>query len=79
METCNVRILQINKTIFDGESTGVTIPGVSGEMQILPGHEPMVTALKEGVITILSGDDTEEVSIEHGYAEVTPSQVTIIL
>ncbi len=75
-----VRLLKINESLFTGEAKSVVAPGITGELQILAGHEPLVTVLKTGVVTIM---DTEEKShtfdIEHGYLEVTPEQVTIML
>ncbi len=76
----NVRVLKINETVFVGEALSVDVPGITGDMQILPGHESLATVLRIGAIVITDTEKQKhEVEIEHGYLEVTPNQVTIIL
>ncbi len=75
-----VRVLKIQESLFSGEAVSVTAPGITGELQILSGHEPLVTVLKTGAVTIKDKDsESHSFEIEHGYLEVTPEQVTIIL
>ena len=75
-----VRLLKINGSLFSGEAKSITAPGITGELQILAGHESLVTVLKAGVITIIDKEgETHSFDIEHGYLEVTPEQVTVML
>jgi len=75
-----VRLLKINESLFSGEAKSITAPGITGELQILPGHESLVTVLKSGSVAIVDGQgESHSFDIEHGYLEVTPEQVTVIL
>lgn len=58
----------------------VFVPGHRGELNILPGHSPLVTTLKEGVLKYrLKGESQEHnVAISWGYCEITPSGVSIM-
>ncbi|HPC34479.1 MAG TPA: F0F1 ATP synthase subunit epsilon [Candidatus Absconditabacterales bacterium] len=47
------------KTIFEGEIKEIILPTEIGEVKILPGHTPMVTVLKPGIINLIP---TEKVS-----------------
>jgi hypothetical protein len=47
----------------------VTLPGVLGELGILPGHTPLLTVLKVGVLSYRKGDERSYVAIVHGFAE----------
>ena len=45
-------IISPEATLFSGEVTSVTLPGVDGSFQILNHHAPIVSILKEGVVKI---------------------------
>jgi F0F1-type ATP synthase epsilon subunit len=48
-------------------------------MTILPEHEPLVTMLQSGIISIDSENGPQEFSIERGYLETRPEQTSILL
>ena len=56
----------------------VTAPGTEGEFGVLPGHTPFLTTLKIGEISYKKGNATKYLAVSWGYAEVGPSQVTIL-
>ena len=56
----------------------VTAPGTEGEFGVLPGHTPFLTTLKIGEIFYKKGNATKYLAVSWGYAEVGPSQVTIL-
>ena len=47
-----LEIVSPEATLFKGEVTSVTLPGVDGSFQILNNHAPIVSILKHGVIKI---------------------------
>ncbi|UMY66561.1 MULTISPECIES: F0F1 ATP synthase subunit epsilon [unclassified Flavobacterium] len=49
-----LEIVSPEATLFKGEVTSVTLPGVDGSFQILNHHAPIVSILKEGDIRIVS-------------------------
>lgn len=75
-----VQVLKINESLFSGKAKSIVVPGITGEMQILLGHESVATVLKAGNIQIVGAEgENHSIKIEHGYLEVTPTQVTVIL
>lgn len=56
----------------------VTAPGTEGEFGILPGHTPFLTTLKIGEISYKKDNAIRYIAVSWGYAEVGPSQVTIL-
>lgn len=50
--TFHLVIASVGKTLFDSRAQSVTVPGASGEMQLLPHHEAIVTTLKPGHISV---------------------------
>lgn len=47
-----LEIVSPEATLFKGEVTSVSLPGVDGSFQILNNHAPIVSILKHGVIKI---------------------------
>ena len=47
--------------LFSGDVDQVDLPGAEGDMGILAGHAPLVTALRPGIVTIFSGGAREDV------------------
>ncbi len=47
-----LEIVSPEATLFKGEVTSVSLPGVSGSFQILNNHAPIVSILKHGVVKI---------------------------
>jgi F-type H+-transporting ATPase subunit epsilon len=56
----------------------VTLPGVEGELGILPGHTPLLTVLKVGVLAYRKGDERSYVAIAYGFAEALADRVTVL-
>ena len=58
----------------------VTIPGLGGELGVLPGHAPLITELGMGELKYHAVDSSQSVplAILGGFAEVLPDRVTIL-
>jgi F-type H+-transporting ATPase subunit epsilon len=54
------------------------IPGSQGDFGVLPGHAPLLSSLRVGELHYRQGSDVNYVSINHGFAEVTPAKTTIL-
>ena len=72
-------LISPERLVFSGEVEFVLLPGVEGDMTILPGHAPLVTMLNPGVVL---ARDTEgkarRAFVRGGMVEVTGSTVTIL-
>jgi F-type H+-transporting ATPase subunit epsilon len=66
------------RVLFSGDVDQVDLPGAEGDMGILAGHAPLVTALRPGIVTIFRGTVREPVVVIGGFAEVSPAGLTIL-
>ena len=73
-------VTPVRKYLEDLEVSDVLIPGHVGELNILPGHAPLMTTLNPGVLKYKPSNTNEykSVSISWGYCEVGPKGVTIL-
>ena len=56
----------------------VTIPGLNGEMGILPGHTPLISQLKTGVLSYLQDGRTTQLLVSGGFVEVSDDSVAVL-
>lgn len=64
---------------FSGEAASVTAPGVMGDVGILPGHQPMLAALRTGVCTLsVPGQEPTHLVIDGGYLHVVGGEAVSI-
>ena len=52
----NITVLTPDKEIFRGPVKSVKVPGVLGQFQVLNNHAPIVSALEEGKVTMVTSD-----------------------
>lgn len=48
----HLEIITPETKIFDGAVEAVQLPGLDGSFQVLSGHAPIISALKEGVVKV---------------------------
>jgi F-type H+-transporting ATPase subunit epsilon len=56
----------------------VIAPGSEGEFGVLPGHAHFLTMLRAGELRYFTGDVAHYMTVLWGFAEVTPTKVTIL-
>ncbi len=71
-------IVDQDQIVYQGEPDIVVLPGVEGEMGILPNHAPVLTVLQFGVIRISSKGEEQYFTVSGGVVEVQPDQVTVL-
>ncbi|MGN6749577.1 MAG: F0F1 ATP synthase subunit epsilon [Xanthobacteraceae bacterium] len=64
--------------LFSGDVDQVDLPGSEGDLGVLPGHAPMVTLLRPGIVTIMREGRREPVVVVGGFAEMGPSGLTVL-
>ena len=56
----HLEIVSPEATLFNGEVTSVSVPGVNGEFEMLNNHAPIVSLLKAGVVKISGNVELDE-------------------
>ena len=58
--------------LVDTDVDEITAPGEAGEMGVLPGHVPLMTTLRPGVLWYKSGEHQGVVAVGEGFLQVEP-------
>ena len=56
----------------------VTVPGLSGELGILPGHTPLISQLKTGVLSYVQDGKSFQLHVSGGFLEVREDNVSVL-
>ena len=60
------------------QTDSVQAPGAAGEFGVLPGHLPLLAALKPGILTYRESGQMLRAAVGGGYAEATADRVRVI-
>jgi len=56
----------------------VTVPGLGGELGILPGHTPLISQLQTGVLSFSQGGAAHQLHVSGGFVEVKDDHVSVL-
>ena len=73
-----LQVVTPDRSVVTQEVDEVQIPGAEGYFGVLPGHTPLLAALKIGELWYRKGSQRYYLSIVFGFAEVLPDRVTIL-
>jgi F-type H+-transporting ATPase subunit epsilon len=75
-----VKVVSPTATLLEVDARGVQVPGLMGEMGILPNHAAAIVQLKPGVVSIagVSADDSARFFVADGFVQVE-NNVAVIL
>jgi len=64
--------------VWEGDADIVVVPGVGGEMGVLPNHAPLLSTLKFGILKVRTKDEEQVFTIAGGVIEVQPDLITVL-
>jgi F-type H+-transporting ATPase subunit epsilon len=56
----------------------VTVPGLGGELGILPGHTPLISQLQTGALTYVQDGKSFQLHVSGGFVEVSDDHVSVL-
>jgi len=78
MATFHFDLVSPEKLLFAGDVSQVDLPGSEGDLGVLTGHAPLVTALRPGIIVVFREGGDLRVVVNGGFAEVGPAGLTVL-
>ena len=64
--------------VVETEADEVQLPGSEGYLGILPGHTPLITLLKTGVLSYRGGGRSGALAVSAGFAEIVDDRVSVL-
>lgn len=80
----NFELVSLDGVKFKAEAYSVVLPTAAGQITIMPGHEPLLSALVPGVITIRRNKSDPDYHLEHyatygGVLDVTSKRARVLV
>ena len=67
------------RTVLNEDVDSVTLPGIEGELGILPEHVPLLTTLDTGIMSYVNDrGNTQAIAVHWGYAQVDGNNVRVL-
>lgn len=63
---------------YSDDVDSVVIPGIDGELGVLPLHAPVMTLLEPGELRVLKGGQELRLAVGEGFVEITPEKVAVL-
>jgi len=76
--TLKLEIVTPEATVCSEPVEMVTLPGVEGQMGVLPQHVRLITQLVPGELTVRKSGRDEYMAVGEGLVEITNDQVSIL-
>ena len=73
-----LEIVTPERLVYEGEVDSVNVPGIEGELGILPHHAPLLSILGLGELRIRKGGAEESFAIVGGFVQVRPDKVVVM-
>ena len=75
----HLEVVVPERKVFEADVDRVEVPGLDGELGILPGHTELISQLKPaGLLTYHIGDEKGEIAISDGFVEISEDRVIIL-
>jgi F-type H+-transporting ATPase subunit epsilon len=66
------------RQLMSAEVDMVEIPGGEGDFGVLPGHAPLISTIRPGIIAVHAGNEVERIYVDAGFAEVNPESCVVL-
>lgn len=74
-----MRVITPDNTVWDATAEEIVLPSTTGQLGILSGHAPLLSALDVGVMRLRPQKDWLSIVLAGGFAEVEDDEVTILV
>jgi F-type H+-transporting ATPase subunit epsilon len=66
------------RKVVESEADEVELPGSEGYLGVLPGHTPLLTLLKTGVLSFRRSGRSQAYAVSSGFAEIAGDRVSVL-
>lgn len=77
-EKLTLEVITPERKVLSQAVDEVIVPGMDGELGILPDHTPLISRLQTGVLTFRTGTERQLLHVSGGFVEVLPGHVSVL-
>lgn len=77
-DTMQFDLVSPEKRLASFPASSVQIPGADGDLTAMPGHSPVITTLRPGIVRVQAAEGDKSYVVTSGFVEVTADSVSVI-
>ncbi|MEM6324542.1 MAG: F0F1 ATP synthase subunit epsilon [Pseudomonadota bacterium] len=77
-DTMQFDLVSPERRLTSMEASAIKIPGADGDMTAMPGHSPVITTLRPGLVSAEGPDGTSDYVVSGGFAEITATSISVL-
>ncbi|TDL81860.1 F0F1 ATP synthase subunit epsilon [Palleronia sediminis] len=77
-DTMQFDLVSPERSVASYPARAVRIPGAEGDLTAMPGHAPLITTLRPGVLRVEADNGTEEFIVTGGFAQIDSDGVSVL-
>ncbi|MDF0597867.1 F0F1 ATP synthase subunit epsilon [Psychromarinibacter halotolerans] len=77
-DTMQFDLVSPERKLASVQATAVRIPGTEGDLTAMPGHAPVITTLRPGVLSVEGPDGTQDYVVSGGFAEIAAESTSVL-
>ena len=77
-EKIQLEVVTPERRVLNEAVDMVTVPGLGGELGILPGHTPLISQLQTGVLSYTQAGKSFQLHVSGGFVEVRDDLVSVL-
>jgi F-type H+-transporting ATPase subunit epsilon len=77
-EQIQLEVVTPERRVLSVPVDSVNVPGMNGELGILPGHTPLISQLQTGVLSYVQNGTMHRLHVSGGFVEVNADRVSVL-
>src|SRR5438477_10913502 len=77
-EQIQLEVVTPERRVLAEAVDSVNVPGMNGELGILPGHTPLISQLQTGVLSYVQNGAAHRLHVSGGFVEVNADRVSVL-
>jgi F-type H+-transporting ATPase subunit epsilon len=74
----NLEVVTPERLVLREAVDEVIVPGLNGELGILPDHTPLISQLRTGILTYRQGAERKQLHVSGGFVEILAESVSVL-
>lgn len=76
--TFKFELVSPERVLLSVDAEQAMVPGVDGDFTVFPGHAPLISTLRPGLLEVLTTTGKKQIFVKTGFADVNAGSVTVL-
>lgn len=77
-DTMQFDLVSPERKLASYQASAIRIPAMEGDMTAMPGHTPVITTLRPGILHVDGAEGAADFVVSGGFAEITADTISVL-